>query len=229
MKKLSIFFIILCGVGLLAAFVSDRTNPPAKSRDAASATSITGTQPANPPAALISAPTSSEPTATFYPTLQPEQWATFKYEKAWESSEGFVLHYPQSWTFDIQKDQAGRGPLGQQMILTLKKSGYTITIIQGAGSEANCLYPEDPKRDGFFSRYGKYTEIIKSDRLRWRIASLDPPSFDGMYYQVCEMAPDEGYGVAFTSIGSINLHGPTEDAAIFSEFRAILDTIEIIN
>jgi hypothetical protein len=187
---------------------------------------IAATLSAVPSATSITASLTLEPSTIPAPSFQSEDWVSFTHDKPWGSLQGFILHYPQSWLLTTKTYTPGEG--NPQMILTLEKSGFAIKIGQFAGSEGHCLYPEDPVRDGFFSLYGEYTEIMKGDGIVWRRAVPIDDMRYGMFYKVCELNPDSKYINPYTKIGVIELQGPTQDGTILSEFDEILRKIEIL-
>jgi hypothetical protein len=156
-------------------------------------------------------------------------WVSYTYEKTPgtpDSYHSFVLHFPQQWLLDVTTSPANSGG---GMFLTLKQGEFEIRIAQYAGDRGMCVYPGDTASGLYFDPYGQYKQFEKGDELVWRRARPENggPDPDGMYFVVCELAPGREYATPYTSIGTIDLSGPTQDTSILNEFDEILTRIEI--
>jgi hypothetical protein len=163
------------------------------------------------------------PTPLPSPEIAPK-WETYLPEKIVDYFKTFKLYYPSSWKIIIEK---GSDPARQS--ITLEKSGFTIRILQAPGSQASCLFPEDPTVEGMFARHGEYKEFEKNDGIIWRRSMPESQPPNELVYMVCEKKPDSEYFTGTASIGFISLRGPSVDNQILSEFDEILERIEILD
>jgi hypothetical protein len=145
--------------------------------------------------------------------------------------KGFRLHYPRSWKLTATIWKADDEAVGG-LALVLEKSGYTIRIWQGDGSEGPCIYPGETTTLEFLVRYGEYKEFDKGNQVQWRRAMSEYQSPGLPLFQVCELRPDirpeNNFWVPFTLVEGIELNGPSIDESILSEFDEILERIEIL-
>ncbi len=82
--------------------------------------------------------TEANPVLTIVPAVNPgsgqDEWTTFVMDRPFWTYKGFRLHYPQSWKLTYRIWKADDGSVGA-LALDLEKSGYTVEIMQGEGSE----------------------------------------------------------------------------------------------
>ncbi len=173
----------------------------------------------------------ANPVLTIVPAVNPgsgqDEWTTFVMDRPWYTKKGFLLHYPQGWELTYRIWKADDGSV-EAMVLDLEKSGYAIEIGQGAGSEGPCIYPGETTTRQFYSRYGEYKELDKGNQVYWRRAMPEQQSPGLPLFKVCELRPNADIAVPFTTIGWIELNGPSIDETILREFDEILERIEIV-
>ena len=147
-------------------------------------------------------------------------WLTHDSEPIVSFFKGYKLHYPSTWKLTVDQNKVK----DSSYIVKLSRGENTITIGQYAGSEASCLYPQDPLLEGMYAQYNDYREISKGSLVwRWAIPKTAPTPV----YHVCERKPGSSDFTGFTSIGSISLSGPAISADTLDEFGQILERLEI--
>jgi len=134
----------------------------------------------------------------------------------------YQIYYPTAWTIKEYKNTPETDDSGFS-ILNLTKGSVSLKITQGAGDAGGCLFPEDPEKEGMYSKYGNYREIL-NDYIVWRWA----PRLDNTQvqdYSVCALTSN-GF-VSSTSIGYISITGNDIDAQTLDEINYILEKIII--
>jgi hypothetical protein len=159
-------------------------------------------------------------------TNPPENWETYIHENIPDYAywQGFTLYYPPSWEIYI----ADGPPEFEILDLSITKDNYRIEIFQGPSGGGNCLYPEDPDKDGMYLRYGEYKEITKNDGSIWRIAYPENAPKDNPRLGICSKFAKDNEFAGTTPAGTISIYIPSKSAEIPQEIYQILEKI-IIN
>lgn len=155
-----------------------------------------------------------------------EDWLVHFQEKVMDYFKGFTLRYPSTWKLETQRQD---DPAVLQ--LTLERNGSIISILQGPGSGASCLYPGDPDREGMFARYGEYKEMVKESNVVWRVAL--PENYNSSRkstYTVCQKEPERDIFAGVTSIGFFTISISSDnEPQVLNEIYEILRGIEVVN
>jgi len=152
-----------------------------------------------------------------------EGWSIYTQKKIVDYFNAFKLYYPKAWKLETSSSD---NPKTSQ--ITLRKQDSIISILQGPGSMASCLYPEDPNLDGMYARHGDYKEIIKKNGIIWRIALPENYDLNKPNYIVCQKKPGEDFFTGSTSVGFFTALIPNEDSQTLNEVYEMLEKIEII-
>ena len=133
----------------------------------------------------------------------------------------YRLFYPKTWKMVVDK----REKEPKMLNVKLQKNNTEINIFQGAGGGGNCLFPNDPNKEGYYIRYGEYKEISKGDYI-WRVAKPE----NQQTYNVCGGEKNNMNFIDMASpIGWITLRDNVNDETTLQEFYEILEKLEILD
>ena len=113
----------------------------------------------------------------------------------------------------------------------LSKGTLTMRILQAAGGGGNCEYQTEPQtQGGNFISFRSFTDVVRTDNVKWRTSMKNEEETAIPLYYVCEYHPN-GYYSTDTKIGLITItdtngnYNPADIATL----NEVLHKIEIVN